>query len=80
MAKVNYRRDKMIVLLKEYSRIKDALLDHTEHLHDSMFFDIEGYWDAVTDGDYDQLEVLEMQVNAFTMILEGYKNIYWVYC
>jgi hypothetical protein len=80
MAKVNYRRDAMIVLLKEYSRLKDELINHTEHFHDGMCYDIEGFWESVMEGDYSELGALQNQVIAFNKILEGYKLINYTFC
>ena len=80
MAKVNYRRDAMLVLLQEYSRLKDELINHTEHLHDGMYYDIEGFWECVMEGDYSEFEALQNQVTAFTKVLEGYKLINYTFC
>jgi len=79
-SKINYRKDRMIVLLKEYCQIKDDLLDYTEVLHDSMHWDIEGYWESIMEENYDDMETLEVQVTAFKMILEGFQKINYVYC
>ena len=74
------QKDEMIALLQKYSKIKNNLLDHTEQFHDGMHYDIEGYWECVMEGDYDDLETLKNQVKAFTKILEGYKLIRYTFC
>lgn len=74
------QKNKMIALLQKYSKIKDELLDYTMHHHDAMHWDIEGYWESIMEDDYSQIEKLKIQVKSFQMILEGYRNIKYIYC
>ena len=64
-------------LLDRYFELKDDLLEFTDEFHDSMFYDIEGYSCEGLEA-YD-IEDLETQVKAFEMILEGYKNINYIF-
>lgn len=61
--------------LEKYSQLKDELLEFTEEYHDSMYFDIEGYYE---DSFVDMVE-LENQVKAFEMLLEALKKIKYTY-
>jgi hypothetical protein len=67
-------------LIREYISIKNDLLDYTESFHDGMFFDIEGYIEAFSNQDYDEINELENQVKSFRLILEGFKGIKYVFC
>lgn len=67
-------------LLNRYSEIKDELLDYTQSLHDGMYYDIDGYWDSYYMDDFDDLPTLRTQVEAFELILKGYKSINYVFC
>jgi antirestriction protein len=64
-----------IEYLEKYSQLKDELLELTEEYHDSMHFDIEGYYE---DSFVDMVE-LENQVKAFEMLLEALKKIKYTY-
>lgn len=64
-----------IEYLEKYSQLKDELLEFTEEYHDSMHFDIEGYYE---DSFVDMVE-LENQVKAFEMLLEALKKIKYTY-
>ena len=79
-SKSKCRKDAMIVLLKEYSRLKNELINHTEHFHDGMQYDIEGFWESVMEEDYSELKALQNQVKAFNKLLEGYKLINYTFC
>jgi|Laugresu1bdmlbsd_1035121.scaffolds.fasta_scaffold23743_5 hypothetical protein len=67
-------------LIREYISIKNDLLDYTESFHDGMLFDIEGYIEAFSNQDYDEINELENQVKSFRLILEGFKGIKYVFC
>lgn len=67
-------------LISEYQSIQDDLLNYTEVFHDGMLFDIEGYIDRLYDEDYSDIDKLRNQVKSFRLILEGLKNIEYVFC
>jgi hypothetical protein len=73
-------RKEMQELIREYSRIKDELLDYTEAHHDGMLFDIEGYCEQIAEGEYDDLEALKQQLGAVRMLLEAHKNLNYIFC
>jgi hypothetical protein len=62
-------------LLEKYSQLKDELLEFTEEYHDSMYFDIDGYYDD----SFVDMVVLENQVKAFQMLLDALKQINYTY-
>ena len=74
-------------LMEEYFKIKDDLLEWTECHHDSMLYDIDGYYEtmdeAIQDGDEEYIEKitdqLEVQVKAFRKILKGLSMVNYYY-
>lgn len=64
-------------LLERYSKVKDDLLDFTEEHHDSMLFDIRGYWES--DLGVEELKELEDRVVNFEKLLECLKKIEYTY-
>lgn len=67
-------------LISEYQSIMDDLLDYTANFYDNMLYDIEGYIAMYNDEDYDDIESLRNQVKAFRLILNGMKNVNYVFC
>lgn len=67
-------------LISEYQSIKDDLLDYTEDFYDNMLYDIEGYIAMYNEEYYDDIESLRNQVKAFRLILNGMKNVNYVFC
>lgn len=67
-------------LIDEYRSIKDDLLDYTSNFYDNMLYDIEGYIAMYSEEDYDDIESLRNQVKAFRLILNGMKNMNYVFC
>lgn len=65
-------------LISRYMRAKDNLLDHTQELHDGMYYDIQGYCEELPE-DVD-LECLEKQVKTAEKLLECYRNLEYTYC
>jgi antirestriction protein len=61
--------------LEKYSKLKDELLEFTEEYHDSMYFDIEGYYDD----SFVDMVALDNQVKAFEMLLKALKQINYTY-
>lgn len=67
-------------LISEYQSIMDDLLDYTANFYDNMLYDIEGYIAMYNDEDYGDIESLRNQVKAFRLILNGMKNVNYVFC
>lgn len=66
-------------LLKEYSKIKDEILDFTDKYYDNMMYDIEGY-QALDEEDFIfHMESLREQVEAFKLIRRGLKEINYIF-
>ncbi len=73
--RVQYRE-----LLDRYIAINDELMEYTDHYHDNLYFDIEGYWSYFLEGDYENIEELREQVAACELLLEANKKLCFRYC
>ena len=67
-------------LCEQYDKIKDELLEYTEYYHDGMYFDLEGYYMLLAEGEYDEIETLRNQVDACRLLLEANKKLDYRYC
>lgn len=66
-------------MVEEYYQLKEDIMEYTEEFHDAMLFDYEGYVEAFYNEDYDEFDDLNNQVKAFRKILEGLKEIKYVF-
>lgn len=69
-------------LLREYSSLKDSLLDISPSLYDGCYYDIQGY-DFVDIDDNEELEhhleILERQVKALRQISKGLSELNFIF-
>jgi hypothetical protein len=66
-------------LIKEYSKIKDEILEITDKYYDNMMYDIEGY-QALDEEDFIfHMKSLRKQVEAFKLIRNGLKEINYIF-
>lgn len=72
-------RKKALDLLKLYSDLKDELLEYTDLYHDSMYWDIIGFYESLDEGDF-YIEELESQVRAVQDLINGFKNLNFMFC
>jgi len=72
-------RKKSLDLLKLYSDLKDELLEYTDQYHDSMHWDIIGFYESLDEGDF-YIEELESQVRAVQDLINGFKNLNFMFC
>lgn len=63
-------------LIDRYIELKDELINFTECEHDNMFYDIEGY---LSESPEEYLQELKNQVEAFEMILKGFKKVSYIF-
>jgi hypothetical protein len=68
-------------LLNEYAELKDKLIEYTfnGNLHDSMYWDLEGYY-AESDDHEELFDDLYNQVKACRNLLKGYKQLHYIFC
>jgi hypothetical protein len=66
-------------LIKEYSKIKDEILEITDEYYDNMMYDIEGYRGVDDDDFILHIESLRKQVGAFKLIRNGLKEINYIF-
>ncbi|MHA2218075.1 MAG: hypothetical protein ACXACY_19240 [Candidatus Hodarchaeales archaeon] len=71
--------EKYTKLLKEYSKLKDEILEHTNEFYDAMLYDIEGFNSISEDEILIFTDDLENQVKAFKSILKGLKKISYTF-
>ena len=72
-------RKKCLELIKIYSDLKDELLDYTEEYHDSMHWDIVGFYESLDEGDF-YIEELENQIEAVQNLINGLKKLNFTFC
>ena len=72
-------RKKCLELIKIYSDLKDELLDYTEEYHDSMHWDIIGFYESLDEGDF-YIEELENQIEAVQNLINGLKKLNFTFC
>lgn len=72
-------RKKSLDLLKLYADLKDELLEYTHEYHDSMYWDIIGFYESLDEGDF-YIEELESQVRAVQDLINGIKNLKFTFC
>ena len=72
------QKETILKLVSEYSDLKDKLLDYTEEFHDSMLWDIEGYYESISEGQFYTDELIK-QIKAFNHLLEFYKALNYVH-
>jgi hypothetical protein len=70
---------KCLELIKIYSDLKDELLDYTEEYHDSMHWDIVGFYESLDEGDF-YIEELENQIKAVQNLINGLKKLNFTFC
>ena len=58
-------------LLNRYDVLRRELMDYTMTYFDAMGYDINGYSDRMLFDDFDRIDDLRNQVEAFELILEG---------
>jgi hypothetical protein len=68
-------------LLNEYAELKDKLIEYTfnGNLHDSMYWDLEGYY-SESDDHTELFDDLYNQVKACRNLLKGYKQLHYIFC
>ena len=64
-------------LLNEYERLKNELMKYDENLHDSMYWDLEGYHEELLDEEL--FNNLHNQVLACKSLLKGYKKLKYIF-
>lgn len=66
-------------LIDQYWKLKDEIIEFTDDYHDAMYWDCEGYIEDYMEGEYDTIDELRNQVEAFTLLLEALKKINYIY-
>jgi hypothetical protein len=66
-------------LLDQYWNLKDEIMQFTDDYHDAMYYDFEGYHEYYMDGEYDYMDELRNQVEAFTLLLSALTKIKYVF-
>jgi hypothetical protein len=72
-------RVQYLELLVAYNDLRDEIQDHTEEYHDSMYWDYSGYVDRYAEGDYDEIDDLRNQVEAFELMLKALCKIKYIF-
>lgn len=72
-------RKKCLELIKIYSDLKDELLNYTDEYHDSMYWDIQGFYESLDEGDF-YIEELENQIEAVQNLINGLKKLNFTFC
>ena len=68
-----------IKLYNEYAELKDELMEYNENLHDSMYWDLQGYYEESDDHE-ELFDDLYNQVKACRNLLKGYKQLRYIFC
>jgi hypothetical protein len=71
----------IVKALNKYSKLNRELLNYTEEFHDSIFYDIHGYWQTIKHGDspiqygFEKIDTqaLENQIKSVQHLIKGYK-------
>jgi hypothetical protein len=66
-------------LLNRYDVIRRELMDYTMTYFDAMGYDINGYSDKLICDDFDRIDDLRNQVEAFELILEGLSKKHYIF-
>lgn len=72
-------QNNFIKLYNEYAELKNELMDYNENLHDSMYWDLEGYYEESDDHEA-LFDDLYNQVKACRSLLKGYKQLNYIFC
>jgi hypothetical protein len=80
MKTIKSTRVQYLELLVAYYDLRSEILDHTEEYHDSMYCDYSGYADQYAAGDYDEIDDLRNQVEAFELMLKALCKINYKFC
>jgi hypothetical protein len=63
-------------LLNKYAKIKDDLLDYTQHFHDAMYYDIMGYYQTLEEEEAEDIDISDLRdiVNTHNVLLKAHKS------
>jgi len=72
--------EKVNKLLNKYLEIMNELQEYIPDYLDSMYWDLIGYKESISDGVKIDMDILESHVGALENTLNGFKNINFTYC